>query len=954
MSNPTFAEVVEGLHGYAPFPWQDELAHRVATSGWPSIIDVPTGLGKTMVIDIALYSLAVQSALPPARRSAQTRVAFIVDRRLVVDSAYRHAAAIRDALERPVSESVHWMADRLTAITGDVPLTVGRMRGGLSWSSRWVARPDQPAVVVGTADQLGSRMLFRGYGTSDRMKPIDAGLLGNDTLVIIDEAHQSSALVETLGRVASLTRRVPSPVLARGLQVVQMTATPPDRASDAPLVGAADEADERAGRRLAAVKRTRIVELTYATSAKKAAAEMADALAGVAAGAIAGASAPVTVGVVANTIDVARRVHQLLTAKPDIAVELVIGRCRPVDREVNEHRWLPSTKVGRDRGAVGRSFVLVATQTIEVGVDLDFDVLVTEAAPIDALVQRLGRLDRTGEIGASDAVIVASPARLAAPFPYGGAVSATWSMLEGHGELVRASKASELATVATDERWIDLGPLRTRELLLDLPDRRALMAPRSQPPVILPSMIDVWRRTSPIPEPDHAVAPFLHGVESQESTVSVGWRVDLNDAALGFAPLRNHELVDVPLRAIRRFVGLQEASDDLADLDGAEQAEEDRQLESQAVRRFAVYRNGGWVLGTRSNDIRPGDVVVVDVAEGGHDEYGWTGEPGVVIDVADLDLDLRRGGSGTSMRLDPRVVGPLFDSGAIGAIAMARAEEPEDVAALVSALRASATRSRYAEPLGALLDAVAHGPRIIWSEVSSETTSPVPVRLLGPRRGVSSTDTADDSTTASSRSVAEVRLGDHLADVGERCAAFAQRLGLDAPLAAAVSLAGRLHDLGKADIRFQALLNGGSEWLAEAADGDPQELLAKSGSRRGGPPPPTRWPKGGRHEAISLRLALAAPDSWFDGLDRDLALHLVASHHGYARPLFPPVVDDSSGAVAVTFADQDLAASPDTAYPAWDHPARFARLCERYGAWGLAMLESVVRLADIAVSEEGR
>ena len=35
----------------------------------------------------------------------------------------------------------------------------------------------------------------------------------------------------------------------------------------------------------------------------------------------------------------------------------------------------------------------------------------------------------------------------------------------------------------------------------------------------------------------------------------------------------------------------------------------------------------------------------------------------------------------------------------------------------------------------------------------------------------------------------------------------------------------------------------------------------------------------------------------------------MASHHGYARPLFPPVVDDSSGAVAVTFADQDLAAS---------------------------------------------
>jgi CRISPR-associated endonuclease/helicase Cas3 len=79
------------------------------------------------------------------------------------------------------------------------------------------------------------------------------------------------------------------------------------------------------------------------------------------------------------------------------------------------------------------------------------------------------------------------------------------------------------------------------------------------------------------------------------------------------------------------------------------------------------------------------------------------------------------------------------------------------------------------------------------------------------------------------------------------------------------------------------------------------------------------------------------------------------SHHGYARPLLPPITDP---------APLDIDVNPDGITHGklnsadvidWDSPVRFARLCARYGRWGLALLESIVRLADIwcsARSEE--
>lgn len=200
-----------------------------------------------------------------------------------------------------------------------------------------------------------------------------------------------------------------------------------------------------------------------------------------------------------------------------------------------------------------------------------------------------------------------------------------------------------------------------------------------------------------------------------------------------------------------------------------------------------------------------------------------------------------------------------------------------------------------------------------------------------------------------------VPLSKHLQGVGQRSEDFAKHLGLTAELCEAVRLAGHLHDLGKIDERFQSLLRGG-DWLTAAAyPGEVEPALAKSESRRrvsAAPVPEEwKWPKGMRHEAISL--ALVQRYQFPTSVDRELVEHLVAAHHGWSRPLFPAVLDGNPRMLDVEFDGQRLTATSDDAINDWGSIRRFNRLCQRYGWWGLAALESMVRLADMAVSEEG-
>ena len=189
----------------------------------------------------------------------------------------------------------------------------------------------------------------------------------------------------------------------------------------------------------------------------------------------------------------------------------------------------------------------------------------------------------------------------------------------------------------------------------------------------------------------------------------------------------------------------------------------------------------------------------------------------------------------------------------------------------------------------------------------------------------------DDGPTFQRRPVS---LESHLNGVATRTRAVAERLGVT-EMAEDLALAARLHDLGKLDDRFQRLL-GRQQDIAPLAQSGHSWIERRRRAAM------SDYPRGERHEALSVELMIrhglheAANDS-------ELVEHLVASHHGWARPFVRAAnglarIDDSL--FRHTF-DEELAhAEAERA------PGRFRSVQQRFGWLGLAWLEAIVQLSD--------
>jgi CRISPR-associated endonuclease/helicase Cas3 len=874
------------LTGNHPFPWQQDLYENWFSKGkFPDACTLPTGLGKTSVVAIWLIALANAPDRVPRR------LVYVVNRRTVVDQTTTEAEKMRR-----------------NAVAAAVPIpAISTLRGQFADNREWSADPSKPAIIVGTVDMIGSRLLFSGYGIGFKLKPLHAGFLGQDVLLIHDEAHLEKPFQDLLEAIECEQRgdRGDTGSLRsdfRPLRVMALTATP--RGGELPFELTEEERNPPevipdgpeplhvAWRRLRAKKALTLVSVADESDIVQKIVEMAWKR---------GQEHPDSrVIVFVREVKAVAEVEKGLRAKkvPEANISTLTGTMRGLERNRQSNprhekgdrvfaRFLNPPKPGEEPWKVTPqpgTVYLICTAAGEVGVDISADHLVCDLTPFDSLAQRFGRVNRYGSGDARiDVIYEEKPNEKKKDLPF---EQRRWLALQ---------------------RLIDLGGDASPHAIARLPlaERIAAATPT---PIVLPVsdiLFDAWALTSirgRLPGRP-MVEPYLHGISGWEPPEThVGWREEVGvvterllddhkpQELLEDYPLKPHELLrDNSDRVLSALKKLKAGGDTPVWI-----VSED---DSVRVTALADIRNAG-------QEAIEGKTVLLPPRAGG------LSKAGMLTDSVEPVEDVAAAWFEDAEEKVPRRVRRWSDE-----------PKPEAVPEMRLVREIDTTPDAEEEVTADEEDQV--------EEVDRETRKGRYWRwYVRPR-------SADDD--GSKTFTAPIPWDDHTIQVTRNVEQIVDVLLRDRPeLAAALVLAAKCHDLGK---RREV-------WQRSIGNPKPKEWYAKSGrdpitGNLWRPLELTKY----RHEFGSLVDLLDENQEYRPELRKlppdmqDLVLHLIAVHHGNGRPHFL----------------EDQAFDPEPKGQKADEIAasvvqRFARLQQQYGRWGLAYLESLLRAADYAAS----
>ena len=413
MSHPDYPAFFTAATGgsYSPYDYQSRLAlgeadsRNTGTACHSQLINIPTGLGKTAAVVLAwMWNRVVRK--DPAW-----------PRRLI------YCLPMRTLVEQTRDEAKKWLEahgllwDEKESHDGKVGLHI--LMGGED-AGEWDLHPEREAILIGTQDMLLSRALNRGYGMKRYRWPIHFGLLNNDALWVMDETQLMGPGLSTACQLEAFRMSNTSDSLPRGYSSM------PDARSVTWYMSATANADHLKTREWRDASRSPDFEFELSPAEKAATVgpvhqrrfavkelelkptlnfgdvkpsatiiasilsrhcEMLKAVAS-------NPKLPARTLIICNTVDRAKATYAALIAEMPNGCDLILlhSRFRPPERREQMKR-LKST----DLSAFPNGQIVVATQVIEAGVDLSSAVLWSEIAPLSSLVQRLGRLNRSGE-----------------------------------------------------------------------------------------------------------------------------------------------------------------------------------------------------------------------------------------------------------------------------------------------------------------------------------------------------------------------------------------------------------------------------------------------------------------------------------------------------------------------------------------------------------------------------
>lgn len=922
-SNPapdSFGHQYEALRDFTPMRWMERMFGEIAAGDYPRLVDLPCGAGKTDLVFLWLIALARYGMQRPGAKAVPRRLVWVVNRRVLVQQVYRIAQALRERLAD--SSTLAPVRSGLTTLGADAqPFEIVELRGQTLQDRDWVIRPAAPQLIVGTVDQIGSRLLFQGYGLGKWGRAQHAGILGTDTWVAVDEAHLVPAFVLTLRQIhakqTSSLESLPLPLAAAFARLpfwlTELSGTPGlPPPTPTPFRLTEHEREDPALRpRLAAEATRRAVIEVPAVEKKQLPGKLAEK-----ALQLAHAGQVRRIAIFVREATAAASVARGLKSKN---VCLITGRLRGYERERLADNVIFRRFVGERTSAEGREpCFLVGTAAAEVGLDADADAIVCDFADLPTLLQRLGRLDRRGQLSTSG--IVPQMHIMGVPPEPDSAVAEKLQCLakdlRAANQPVSGALLAGAAWAEADEKQLKAWPLgATRKILAEAAapndwsscELAAAAAPPVQAPPLTDAVLGAFTATTEDRGPYLSPHPFLYGFTEDESS----------------APL-----IDVAFRLeveALRWIDLDDDAESAGDVRAALEAIFTRFPPLRAeLHHVSIGAVRDWLKGSPGSSLpllyRDRDRWRCKLADGSCDPILRALRPGstLILPAAANTLD--------------GCAGLLKDAG--GEAGMV------SISDVLDGLQKAACYRRTIAPA---TGRVAQDGAIAWDS-ESEASPP---------------DQPDPSWKQTFRQILRVGAVDYtfryfrpdraasqqlqyLDDVGcvhghlTRAAAEAHRLAEaaapgDAFLDSLLTTAARLHDEGK---RFP-------KWQDAFGRQSAEPELAKLNPRLSRPRPLN----GFRHEWESLRHALdhvsPPPGLPVDhaALWRDLVLHFVACHHGHVRP---------------SIADEGLTPGIEPAKQnatRVDAALRFCNLQRQLGSWRLAYLEALIRSADVEASQ---